>query len=505
MKRNLLLFSLSLILCLPLGAQRQTKHYSSASAAFNEMMAPWKEMYDKQRAKDSEVLTYGNYEIRQGKNLRGEDGPCLWDAAASKWIIAPATSKEISYYQKERKNEKFRIPAGTFEWERMIFMDSQKGPMAGCPERFNGCLWMEGHEWIWPDGSKRSFSRTRVGIYRIVEGHLEQVCLFPVEQLSNRFGLYRAYGPWGRNEKYRYFDIYLNFLDILSEECVVNRISHLKTDNILREGDGGGDFTQWWENVIYDWSGNEVFRYDNMLSRGNRIWLLSGDKWLLMDREMQPVTLPYDKIGPVEDAFYDPASIIVCKDGKWGVLDTHEQELIPCIYPQLDGDVYTGVRGAYTLLPKICYSHWYIDSAVECTVKGEFEKQADYEARMASPALQAAYLEKQLGDLKEAYFKWTRLQMDIYGKYDAENECFTLVPKAIIKHERFPEGAGVPIFWHRIELRVPIADAPAFKEAYDSIKEEAVAGAKLSIRGDVVDIDEITFTLPDGRQFSYKR
>ena len=43
------------------------------------------------------------------------------------------------------------------------------------------------------------------------------------------------------------------------------------------------------------------------------------------------------------------------------------------------------------------------------------------------------------------------------------------------------------------------------EEAYDSIKEEAVAGAKLSIRGDVVDIDEITFTLPDGRQFSYKR
>ena len=500
MKRLALL--LAILLCLPLGAQKQTKKFNYSSDAFHEMMAPWKEQYDAYRAKDSLVLTYGNYEIRTGQGLDGEPAPCLWDAAAGKWIVAPATGKDIAWYKKQMK-KKYQIPEGTREWDRMFFLDSQRGPMAGCPERFNGCLWMEGHEWHWVEKDNRSYWRTLVGVFRIVDGQLQEVCRFPVEQLSNRFGQYRAAGKWWSDNKYIYFDIYLNYLDLLNKDYVVNRISHLTMDKKPKEGPGMADFTQWWEYVVYDWSGNEVTRYDMIVRRGQRIWLRSGDKWTLVDQQMNPVTLPYDKVGPVEDAFYNPAATIVCKDGMWGVLDTNDQILIPLVYPQLAGDVYTGVRGAYQLLPRVCYSHWYIDTAVDFAVKGEFEKQADYETRMKSPELQKKYIEKQLGPLQEAYFKWTKLHMEIYGKYDSEKECFTLVPKVVIPHERFPEGANVPIFWHKFELPVPIADAPAFKDAFDSIQAEAVAGAKLSLRGDVVHVDEITFTLPDGRSFKY--
>lgn len=499
MKRFALL--LSILLCLPLMAQKQTKHYNNSSQAFNELMAPWKEMYDAYRAKDGGALSYGNYEIRTGHGLDGEPAPCLWDAAAGKWIVAPATGKEIAWYKKQMK-KKYQIPEGTREWDRMFFMDSQKGPMAGCPERFNGCLWMEGHEWVWPEGEKRSYWRTRVGVYRIVDGGIQEVCCFPVKRLSTNFSLYRADGKWWQDEKkYHYFDIYLNYLDILNSDYVVDKISHLYMKR--PDESSAGDFTQWWEYVVYDWSGKEVTRYDMTVRRGQRIWLRSGDKWTLVDQQMNPVALPYDKVGPVEDAFYNPAATIVCKDGMWGVLDTNDQILIPLVYPQLAGDVYTGVRGAYQLLPRVCYSHWYIDTAVDFAEKGEFEKQADYETRMKSPELQAAYIEKQLGPLQDAYFKWTRLHMEIYGKYDSEKECFTLVPTATIDHERFPEGANVPIFWHKFSLPVPIADAPAFKEAFDSIKADAVSGAKLSLRGDVVHVDEITFTLPDGRSFKY--
>ena len=134
MKRFALL--LSILLCLPLMAQKQTKHYNNSSQAFNELMAPWKEMYDAYRAKDGGALSYGNYEIRTGHGLDGEPAPCLWDAAAGKWIVAPATSKDIAWYKKQMK-KKYQIPEGTREWDRMFFLDSQRGPMAGCPERFS--------------------------------------------------------------------------------------------------------------------------------------------------------------------------------------------------------------------------------------------------------------------------------------------------------------------------------------------------------------------------------
>ena len=73
------------------------------------------------------------------------------------------------------------------------------------------------------------------------------------------------------------------------------------------------------------------------------------------------------------------------------------------------------------------------------------------------------------------------------GKYDSEKECFPIYFK--------------PASWNGFSLPIPIAEAQAFKEAFDQIKDAALKDATYGIRNDAIAIDEITFTLPSGKSY----
>ena len=495
--KKIILAAVALLLCISAGAQKKAQHFKYLTQAFDELMKPFKEEFDAQRALDTLVRTSGPYEIRLGEGVDGyKNTPFLWDGSAGKYILAaPPTEKEMKKFRKQRSD--LRVPAGTLHPRRMFFLDSKKGPMAGCPDSLSGCLWMDGIRYQSYNHNKKKTYETRIcGIYRIEGGQLKQVV--SLDHLSTVFNFYISEHHYQGDGLYARMDL---VKPLRGTEYILCKSSYIETPKYTFQS--GGDFTQRWSYTLYDWNWKELGTYGHMIRRDGRYWLEKDKVWSLTDLQLKPVELPYDKIGPVEDAYYDPAATLVCKDGKWGLLDTHDRVLIPCVYPKVSGDVYTGIRGAYQIFPQICYSHWYIDTLIEYLPKGEFEKQADYQARMASPELQARYLEKQLGPLQEAYIKWTKLEVAIYGQYDSERECFTIVPKATIPHPSNPDGVFVPIFWHAFELPVPLAEAPAFKEAFNDIKKEAVLAAKLSVRGEVVDIDEITFTLPDGHTYRY--
>ena len=138
-------------------------------------------------------------------------------------------------------------------------------------------------------------------------------------------------------------------------------------------------------------------------------------------------------------------------------------------------------------------------------MKGEFEKEESFLARKNDPELQNQYIAAQLGGSPETtYYQWANLNVTLYGPYDAERECFRILPLCAVPGLK--EGSYYPVYWRIFELNVPIDEAAAFKELFKEIREEAIAGAKLTIRGDVIDIDSITFTIPDtGRQYTYTR
>ena len=76
------------------------------------------------------------------------------------------------------------------------------------------------------------------------------------------------------------------------------------------------------------------------------------------------------------------------------------------------------------------------------------------------------------------------------GRYDSEKECFPVYFK--------------PASWNSFSLPISIAEAQAFKEAFEQIKDDALKDASFCIRHDAIALDEITFTLPSGKTYHAK-
>ena len=114
------------------GAQ-ESGIYTSLSKAFDDLNKGWLQEVKELAKEDAQSLSWGNYEIVKGKGFYKKkdyepDMFCLYDKSTGKYIIPPATRKEQELYQKHQ------IPAGTYWPERMFFLGSGKGSMAGAPK-----------------------------------------------------------------------------------------------------------------------------------------------------------------------------------------------------------------------------------------------------------------------------------------------------------------------------------------------------------------------------------
>ena len=125
----------------------------------------------------------------------------------------------------------------------------------------------------------------------------------------------------------------------------------------------------------------------------------------------------------------------------------------------------------------ISFSFWYNEKTAklkeEFMQKGEFEKEADYQARIADPAKLGSYLSSRIPAPVDEYMKNQKHYIE-QDKYDTENECFPVHLK---------ESP-----WDVIRIPVPIDAAPEFKErAYVKL-----AQLELELRDDYPAIKSMT-------------
>ncbi len=360
---------------------------------------------------------------------------------------------------------------------RIFFFDSSK---RNTPAEMDGLLYLNGrktYKYKYTSGTGNSYF---CGLFRIEGDQLQQVSELPGGDLA-------------------FFNDIPAFAVTRMQRCTTKVTKH----GVVREN-------------IHNYPLTNIYAYDGSLLRENVLNISysgTGDFFWVMDKEavgdmeehfaserkdyseysykaldfnLNPVPrfAQYSFLGP-RTAMKGGASkhlVIVDKGDLYGVIDLDGNVVIPPLY--LDPVVVDEVLKEYV---NISYSIWYERKAAYIrTHKDEFEKQEHFEARQADPALQEAYVQEKLADAYDTYLQeMLRKGVKItLGKYDAERECFPV----------FFAPAG----WNGFTVPIPLDQAPAFKEAFESMKEEALAGATYTVRNDAIGIGRITFTLPDG-------
>ena len=148
-------------------------------------------------------------------------------------------------------------------------------------------------------------------------------------------------------------------------------------------------------------------------------------------------------------------------------------DILVMFYPQKSFSVFTWNR----------YKLW---------TKGEFESNADFEARKNDPSMTADYIKSLLPAAEKAFT--TAIIGDdahlILSHYDAETECFKFSIDKILQDT--------------YSIKVPRADAPLFKEEFNSFAAQALASARYFIQNDMLALRSITFTTSAGKVFSFE-
>ena len=185
--------------------------------------------------------------------------------------------------------------------------------------------------------------------------------------------------------------------------------------------------------------------------------------------------------------------IMAAKNGKWDIFNRKGETLLPMIFVD-EKTVMTHIP----YLEFVSYSYNYKQEVKRISAtKGEYEKTADFEARKADPALQKAYVESQMKDFEQRFIGTIindKRTVIAFRDYDADKEVFPFIV------------ANARTLWTTYELPVPIDAAPAFSEYMKTApQQELLQSAQWGIVDDCAQILQITFTLPDGRSYTYSR
>lgn len=497
--RSHLLASIAfLMLLIPISAAAQNSGvYNSVGKAFEELNKAWLNE-TKQFTNGDSTLTWGNYEIVNGLSFYSVSTkkygmPCLYDKSTGTYIIPPATKED------QKLAEKHRIEEGRLWPDRMFFLGSGKGSMAGAPKEFDGCIWMEYREFVRSKKEdNKTFATRKAGLFRIVDGKLQEIFTFS-PYYNYTLSVYGAGGEWEViNNKKPYISNIHAYIErviaIPGSNYLARESSHVTVEH-QKVGENNQYF-QYTKAQLFDYSGKPVSDTVDRISYDNEfIYLIKDGKTKIINKDLteSEAFKDFASVYPVTISGFGGGAIVE-QDGKWGLVADSGNVLIPCIFNNYDA-VVTAVK---TVFKDLSYTIWYNSEAAKFKEKGEFEKTEHFNARIADPALQAQYVEEMMSGSKETYLKRIRpnITLAMPWKYDADNECFIIVPVC-----KKTQG---PALWHMFNLNVPIAEAPAFKEAFEQIKEAALENAQLTIKDDIATIESITFTTPDGKSYTYK-
>lgn len=272
----------------------------------------------------------------------------------------------------------------------------------------------------------------------------------------------------------------------------------------LREWGGKWDKANWFfvkKNGLWGVHGDNGTEAIPLAYRGLSYWptapetwcyRLPGGKWGIKDTDgRQILREEYDGLSPysfnvsVSGSLRLPFAIIAGKGKGRALLNHKGRELLPytedadffdmlvMFYPQKSFSVFTWNR----------YKLWD---------KGEFESGAEFEARKKDPSMNAGYVASLLPASEKAFTSAIigdkpRL---ILSRYDADTECFLFSVDKILQDT--------------YRIRVPRADAPLFKEEFESFAADALATAKYFIHNDMLALRSISFLTPEGKTFIFE-
>lgn len=456
---------------------------------------------------DRDTWEYGDYVVAlDGGYLPGTGGAraiTIRNKITGEYILGPIDQKMANLLEKNKFPAYTMLiaqrPEYTSEdsWEkvgqhnagRIKFFDSSK---QDTPKELDGKLLIDGR-WYWPNPEAKKgvtqFSQ-RMGLYEIDGNQLKPI--FRIEPSPNpfvgeRFELFGDFGlfcHWHKAESK-----WIDTSTVPRKEIIILFMASdlytldgklLRKDIIHLMPSEDGTF-MWC--LDYDTMGG-TFRDYHENKRD-----FSDYHYAAVDKDMIPVPrfAGYDFLSP-QRRIAGQTPVIAGKDGQYGVVHEDGKVLIPLLY--FDPVQVKQVLKTYQ---EIAFSIWYQNTAEKLLKeKGEFEKQEHFEARTNDPQLQRAYLEEQMGAQTESmYLSAMKKDVNIsLGRYDSEKECFPVYLK--------------PASWNSFSLPISIAEAQAFKEAFEQIKDDALKDASFCIRHDAIALDEITFTLPSGKTYHAK-
>jgi len=198
---------------------------------------------------------------------------------------------------------------------------------------------------------------------------------------------------------------------------------------------------------------------------------------------------------PLNNEYVGKKMFFVKKDGKWGAKHWTDGSYIlePLILDRKD---------LYLYLNSLKTTDYFMIARGQRKgygeKKDEFETQAQFEARLADPAANQAYIDKKMEGfpllflrsmLDKAVGSNTGMTIN-WHNYDAEKGAFPFTSNL----------SAIPIYY----LTVPIEDGPAFRQALASVRtKDLLQTAKIFIYQHFAQIAEMDVKLPSGKTYHY--
>ncbi len=228
----------------------------------------------------------------------------------------------------------------------------------------------------------------------------------------------------------------------------------------------------------------------------------------------------YDTITSLPNFANKSDIFAVSKNNKFGAVNSEGQVIVPAVYD----DVTTFYNQVNDILPLTSFTLWCTDKVKNyVNEKGKYEKEADYQARMNDQEKQKQYV---LEKMEKAGIEYTdqfkdKITIELDG-YDAEAEKFIIkeyvnfpATKTNVtttykqegnkqtKTEKNSDNGKKLLSWNKIELAVPIKEAEEFERNFSNMKDKALKSAVFSIQNDIIAIAKITFTMANGKSYTF--
>ncbi len=198
---------------------------------------------------------------------------------------------------------------------------------------------------------------------------------------------------------------------------------------------------------------------------------------------------------PLNDEYVGKKMFFVKKDGKWGVKHFTDGTYIlePLILDRSKVLYYLGTLKTtdYYMVAR-SQRHGYAER------KGEFETEAQFEARKADPVANEAYVNKQMEGFPLLFLKSMLANAVGYSTgmtinwhdYDADKGAFPFTSNL----------SPIPVYY----LSVPVEEGPAFRQALANVRtKELLQTVKVFIYQHFAQIAEMDVKLPSGKTYHY--